>query len=96
LGHTVEVTTYKQGFRANAEVFVMDEGIEMMPIEQISEQQYPWWVGKVSTGDDKIVASFKACACGQRQHFARFGERGMGRTLQQAEFELIRQVNQIF
>ena len=43
---------------------------------------------KFRTDEDKIVA-FKACAC--RQHFARFGERG-GRTLQQAKFELIRQV----
>ena len=24
---------YKQGFCTNAEVFIMDEGIEMMPIE---------------------------------------------------------------
>jgi hypothetical protein len=41
----------------------MDEGIEMMPIEQTSsESQFPWWISKVSTGEDKIVASFKACA----------------------------------
>ncbi len=71
----------------------MDEGIEMLPIEErneesSSEPQLPWWVCQVSTDDDKIVA-FKSCAC--RQHFARFGERG-GRTLQQAKFDLIRQV----
>ena len=72
----------------------MDEGIEMMPIEQTSsEPQFPWWVSKVSTGEDKIVASFKACACGQRQHFARFGER---RTLQEAKFVLITYVNLSF
>ena len=66
----------------------MDEGIEMMPIEQTSsEPQFPWWVSQVSTDEDKIVA-FKACAC--RRHFARFGGRG-GRTLQQTKFELIRQ-----
>ena len=80
---------YKQGFCTNAEVFIMDEGIEMMPIEQTSSvSQFPWWVCQVSTDEDKIVA-FKACAC--RQHFARFWERG-GRTLQQAKFKLIRQV----
>jgi|LauGreSuBDMM15SN_2_FD.fasta_scaffold781584_1 hypothetical protein len=74
----------------------MDEGIEMMPIEQTSfEPQFPWWVSKISTGEDKIVATFKACACRQRQHSARFGERG-GRNLQQAKFELIRQVNHAF
>ena len=71
----------------------MDEGIEMLPIEErneetSSEPQLPWWVNQISTDDDKIGA-FKACAC--RQHFARFGERG-GRTLQQAKFDLIRQV----
>ncbi len=68
----------------------MNEDIEMLPIEErneesSSEPQLPWWVCQVSTDDDKIVA-FKACAC--RQHF---GERG-GRTLQQAKFNLIRQV----
>ena len=67
----------------------MDEGIEMSRSnKQSSEPQFPWWVSQVSTDEDKIVA-FKACAC--RQHFARFWERG-GRTLQQAKFELIRQV----
>ena len=41
----------------------MDEGIEMKHIEQTSsEPQFPWWVSKVSTGDDKILASFKAGA----------------------------------
>ena len=74
----------------------MDEGIEMKHIEQTSsEPQFPWWVSKVSTGDDKILASFKAGACRQRQHSARFAERG-GRTLQQAKFELIKQVNHAF
>ena len=71
----------------------MDEGIEMLSIEEINEEtssepQLPWWVSQVSTDDDKIEV-FKACAC--RQHFARFMERG-GRTLQQAKFELIGQV----
>ena len=42
-----------------------------------------------------IVASFQACACGQRQHKARFSEHGV-RTLQQAKFDLIRQVNHAF
>ena len=74
----------------------MDKGIEMIPIEErnketSSEPQFPWWVSQVSTDDDKIVA-FKACAC--RQHKTRFGERG-GRTLQQAKFELIRQVTHV-
>ena len=33
---------YKQGFCINAEVFIMDEGIEMMTIEQMnSEPQCP-------------------------------------------------------
>ena len=74
----------------------MDEGIEMMPIKQMSfEPQIPWWVSQVSTGEDKIVASFKPCACRQRQHSARFGERE-GRNLQQAKFEFIRQVNHAF
>ena len=74
----------------------MDEGIEMMQIEKTSsEPQYPWWVKKISIGEDMIVASFKACACGQRQHKARFREHG-GRTLQQAKFDLIRQVNHAF
>ena len=51
---------YKQGFCTNAEVFIMDEGIEMMPIEQTSsEPQFPWWVSQVSTDEDKIGA-FKA------------------------------------
>jgi len=60
---------YKQGFCTNAEVFIMDEGIEMMPIEQTSsEPQFPWWVSQVSTDEDKIVA-FKARAC--RRYFAR-------------------------
>ena len=53
---------YKQGFCTNAEVFIMDEGIEMMPIEQTSsEPQFPWWVSQVSTDEDKIGA-FKARA----------------------------------
>ena len=48
---------YKQGFCTNAEVFIMDEGIEMMPIEQTSsEPQFPWWVSQVSTDEDKIGA----------------------------------------
>ena len=52
----------KQGFCTNAEVFIMDEGIEMMPIEQTSsEPQFPWWVSQVSTDEDKIGA-FKARA----------------------------------
>ena len=42
-----------------------------------------------------IVASFQACACVQRQHKARFSEHGV-RTLQQAKFDLIRQVNHAF
>ena len=67
----------------------MDEGIEMMLIERTSsEPQSPWWVSKVSTAEDKIVATLKACACRQQQHSARFGERG-GRTLQEAKFDLI-------
>ena len=53
---------YKKGFCTNAEVFIMDEGIEMMPIEQTSsEPQFPWWVSQVSTDEDKIGA-FKARA----------------------------------
>ena len=41
---------YKQGFCTNADVFIMDEGIEMMPIEQTSsESQFTWWVSQVST-----------------------------------------------
>ena len=41
----------------------MDEGIEMMPIEQTSSgPQFPWWVSQVSTDEDKIVA-IEACAC---------------------------------
>ena len=96
LGRSKSNTNYKQGFCTNAEVFVMDEGIEMMPIENTSsEPQCPWWVKIFSIGEDMIVASFKACSCGQRQHKARFRERG-GRTLQQAKFELIRQVNHSF
>ena len=52
----------------------MDEGIEMMQIEKTSsEPQYPWWVKKISIAEDMIVASFQACACGQRQHKARSG-----------------------
>ena len=48
---------YKQGFCTNAEVFIMDEGIEMMPIEQTSsEPQFPWWVCQVSMDEDKIGA----------------------------------------
>ena len=40
----------------------MDEGIEMMPIEQTSsEPQFPWWVSQVSTDEDKLGA-FKARA----------------------------------
>ena len=71
----------------------MDEGIEMMPIEQTSsEPLFPCWVSQVSTDEDKIVA-IEAYAC--RQHFARFGKRG-GRTLQQAKFDLIRQVTHDF
>ena len=43
---------YKQGFCTNAEVFIMDEGIEMLPIEErnektSSEPQLPWWVSQV-------------------------------------------------
>jgi hypothetical protein len=74
----------------------MDEGIEMMQIEKTSsEPQYPWWVKKISIAEDMIVASFQACACGQRQHKARFRQHG-GRTLQQAQLDLIRQVNHAF
>ena len=44
-------TNYKQGFCTNAEVFIMDEGIEMMPIEPTSsEPQFPCWVSQVSDG----------------------------------------------
>ena len=83
-------TNNKQGFCTNAEVFILDEGIEMMPIEQTAlNRNYFLGVCQVSTDEDKI-ASFKASAC--RQHFTRFGERG-GRTLQLAKFELIKQVN---
>ena len=65
---------YKQGFCISAEVFFIDEGIEMMTIEQTnSEPQFPWRISEVSMGEDKIVASFKAGACRQRQHFARSG-----------------------
>ena len=72
----------------------MDEGIEMMPIEKmISEPQYPWWVKKISIGEDMIVASYQTCSCGQRQPKARFGERGICRTCEEAKSELIRQVN---
>ena len=74
----------------------MDEGIEMMQIKKTSfEPRYPWWVKKISIAEDMIVASFQACACGERQHKARFSEHGV-RTLQQAKFDLIRQVNHAF
>ena len=57
-----------------AEVFIMEEGIEMMTIEQTnSEPQFPWRISEASMGEDKIVASFIAGACRQRQHFARSG-----------------------
>ena len=65
----------------------MDEGIEIMPIEQTSSKpQFPWWVSQVSTDEYKIGA-LKARASTPLAS----RERG-GRTLQLAKFELIRQV----
>lgn len=58
-----------------------------------TSSEYPWWVKKISIGEDMIAASFNKCSCGQRQHKVRFGERGIGRTCEEAKLELIRQVN---
>jgi len=44
----VESRPYKQGFCTDAEVLIMDEDIEMMPINQTnSKPQFPWWVMRI-------------------------------------------------